>query len=140
MRRGNRWNTIGATRVRLAAMLTEYLTAEIHTRAREALARPLLRDGDRRVWEEMLAMREEVDPARLSPMRLVGLALIYEDAHTWEGWSHYVRDGRRSDGGRHFLSYCTMTEIVRAGGLEIGAGDYVYPVSKKPVDTRRASR
>lgn len=92
-RRPNRWNAIGRTRLRLAEILTAY----VRSLAGED-GRPRFPDAT-------------VDPEDIYPMRLVGKARIYEDAHSWEAYAHSPRGSICYS----LLSYSTMSEIVRAG-------------------------
>ena len=107
-KRGNRWNTIGRTRRRLAEILTA------HVRAME---RP---DGSPRYPDASVA------PEDIHPMRIAGKARVYEDAHSWEAYARWP-DGTVCES---LMSYDTMTEIVRAGRvLPIGKDGEVgaYP-------------
>lgn len=91
-----RWHAIGRTRKKLAAILTAAIRA----------------DG--------AAADVEVHPSNIHPMRLVGKARLWEDAHSWEAYVSQVGDPEKSRGyWRHSIySYATMTEIVKAGGIE----------------------
>ncbi len=93
VKRGNRWNTIGRTRRRLA----EILTAHVRT-----MEQP---DGSQRYPDASVA------PEDIRPMRLAGKARVYEDAHSWEAYARWP-DGTICES---LMSYDTMTAIVRAG-------------------------
>lgn len=89
----HRWNAIGRTRRKLA----EILTAHVRT--------ILGGDGKPRFLECAVA------PEDIHPMRLAGKARIYEDAHSWEAYARFPD----STVCYSFMSYDTMTAIVRAG-------------------------
>jgi hypothetical protein len=113
----HRWNAIGRTRRRLA----EILTAAINEREPERWA-PL---GG-------LVMR----PERLHPMRLAGKARIWEDAHSWEGTAESRAGGSPI---LHVFSYDSMTEIVKAGGVD-WVGKDGECVALTPADRERLGR
>lgn len=91
-----RWHAIGRTRKRLAAILTAAIRA----------------DG--------AAADAEIHPRNIHPMRLVGKARLYEDAHSWEAFVTHVGDPERTRGywSHSLYSYDTMTAIVNAGAIE----------------------
>lgn len=106
----HRWNTIGRTRKKLAAILTEAVQAR-EDADREAGIR------DHRWTAEQYPRRLFVVlPESIHAMRLAGKARIWEDAHSWEAWPT-ARDNP-DHGLASVYSYSTMTEIVRAGGIE----------------------
>jgi hypothetical protein len=107
-----RWHTIGRTRIKLAAILTAAIRA----------------DG--------AAADVEIRPEQISPMRLVGNARIWEDAHSWEAFPTRSGGDQFAFYHRHSIySYNTMTEIVKAGGIEwIGKdGECIAAPSKQLV-------
>lgn len=91
--RANRWNTIGRTRKRAAAILTTYVQSITGI------------DGKPRYPGRV------VKPEDISQMRLVGRVRAWEDAHCWEAWAS--TDDERI--GPHLYSFSTLTEIVKAG-------------------------
>lgn len=100
--RRHRWNSIGATRKRLARLLTAYVQSVDD-------ANPIRqRSGPMPV--------REVRPERISAMRLVGRSREWEDAHSWKAFPSWVGEPE-STAGKSLYSYDSMTKCVRAGRL-----------------------
>jgi len=96
----NRWNTVGRTRTKLAAKLTEYM-------------RSIVGKDDQPRFPGVT-----VAPEDIHPMRLAGAARAWEDAHSWEAHAKF----ESGVVAKSLYSYNTMTECARAQVL--------YPVGK----------
>lgn len=107
--RRHRWNTIGRTRRKLAEILT------LAVQAREDEKRAIAIREHRMKESDFPRFVFQVKPEDISAMRLAGKARIWEDAHSWEAWPTY---GDGDKGIASVYSYDSMTEVVRAGGIE----------------------
>lgn len=126
----NRWNSIGRTRRKLAAILTVAVQArEDHERALALKEHRLGPDPDLYPARILTVL-----PENIHAMRLVGRARAWEDAHSWEAY------GTSENGNpiASVYSYDSMTEIVRAGGIEWIGKDGECVSCAIPVDNVRA--
>lgn len=96
----HRWNSVGRTRKRLAEILTTYCRGIPGG------------DGNPRYPDAVCR------PEAISAMRLAGKARLWEDAHSWDVLV---------DHGPSLMSYASMTEIVKSGGVcPVGKDGEVY--------------
>jgi len=94
-KRGNRWNTIGRTRSRLAEILTKYVQSITGG------------SGELR-YPDVVVL-----PRHVRPMRLVGRVRKWEDAFSWDAVATWPDGGVAAT----FFSFDTMTDCVRAGKI-----------------------
>ncbi len=99
-KRGNRWSSVGRTRIRLAGILTSYVQSMTGI------------NGETR-YPGVVVL-----PKNIRPMRLVGLARKWEDAHSWDAVATWPDGGVATT----FYSFDTMTACIKAGK--------VHPIGK----------
>jgi len=100
IKRGNRWNSVGRTRIRLADILTSHVQSILGS------------NGEPR-YRDVVVL-----PKNIKPMRLVGLARKWEDAFSWDAVATWPDGGVATT----LYSFDTMTACIKAGK--------VHPVGK----------